>query len=117
MEGNNTNTFEAAAPVTAAAACAKDFAYFRTLLNTPAAYILSSVERKGDEHDYPTSFIYDEYPDRRRFRNLCMEIMAGFNAPEDELWLEPLVEALLMNDLIYRRARKNIRGNYIFPAS
>lgn len=81
----------------------KDFLYFRQLLNTPAAYILSAVEKKCDEYDYPESFIYDEYPERRRFRKLSLEITAGFNAPEDELWLEPLIEVLLINDIMYRR--------------
>lgn len=84
----------------------RDYSYFRSFYSRPSAYMSCEISKYFDTIDYPGSFLYDEYPDKRIFQYHVDKIMEQISAPPEELWIQPVVELLLVQEFLYRRSRK-----------
>lgn len=85
----------------------RDYVYFQNFYSRPCAYLSSEISKYSDCFDSPKSFLYDEYPDKSTFQYHVDQIFKQLKAPSEELWLKPLIEALLVQEFLYRRSRKS----------
>jgi hypothetical protein len=83
----------------------KDLEYMKSLYPYAAKRIQRLIDEELQLRDYKTSSIYDEYPDRLMLRMLVRSIYDKAKDIENIEYLSDLVEVLLYEELIRRRAR------------
>lgn len=86
----------------------RDFSYFKNFYSKPTAYLAYEIAKYSDTFDYPTSFLYDEYPDKQLFRFHVTKFIEQLNPPPEEVWIPSLIEVLMLQEFLYRRNRKPI---------
>lgn len=86
----------------------KDFRYFRGLYSRASLYLAGEIKKVVDGLDSPSSFIHDEYPDKITLKRIVDNISDQIGIPETELWLKPLIEVLLFQDIALRRFDRNL---------
>lgn len=84
----------------------KDFNYFQGIYSKPSLYLAGEIKKAVDGLDSPNSFIHDEYPDKITIRRIVDNIAAQIGIPENELWLKPFIEVLLLQEIALRRCRR-----------
>ncbi len=84
----------------------KDYLYFQNFYSRPSVYLSSEISKYSDCFDYPRSFLYDEYPDKHIFQYHVDQIIKQIGAPPEEVWLQPLIETLFIQEFLYRRNQK-----------
>ena len=57
-----------------------------------------------DQMDEPTSFIYDEYPDRNRIYELVDEIYKMLVEENENMLLKHMIQVLVIHEIFYRRS-------------
>lgn len=57
-----------------------------------------------DQIDEPTSFIYDEYPDKNRIYELVDEIYKILVEEDENMLLKHMIQVLVIHEIFYRRA-------------
>lgn len=57
-----------------------------------------------DQMDEPTSFIYDEYPDKNRIYKLVDEIYKILVEENENMLLKQMIQVLVIHEIFYRRA-------------
>ncbi len=85
----------------------KDVEYMKSLYPYAAKRIQKLIEDELVLRDYKTSSIYDEYPDRMMLRMMVRRIYEKARDIENIEYLSDLVEVLLYEELIRRRARNS----------
>lgn len=89
----------------------KDFNYFRGIYSKASSYLSNEIKKAVDDTDNVNSFIYDAYPDKVTLNIIVDKIASQMEIPETELWIKPLIEVLLYQDIIIRRCNKLILLN------
>ena len=82
----------------------RDYTYMKSICPAVAAKLADWIEEECDRLEYEGSFLYDQYPDKVTIQKMANRILGQMSS---NLTISPqeLIEALLCDEILYRRCR------------
>jgi hypothetical protein len=90
----------------------RDYSYMKTICPSVVSQISDWIEDACDRLEYDGSFLYDEYPDKTTILKMSDRITEQFPA-DTTIPLRDFIQALLCDEIFYRRARHMRKKKYL----